>query len=190
MSTVRLRGIERDWLLVSIALVAVAAVAGLIVHLVAAGAYRDANPLNTDWHGDLSDAASIFYANARILAGLACGALLVGWVASLPPAEQLDGNPATIRRARLAIRISCDAVIAVLVVLNAALVGAAIGAYGFHVAGRLVPHGLLEVPAFVLGLTLYLRAHRGQLTVKAGAWGFAAAVALLLLAAPIETYIS
>jgi len=190
MSALQRRGLERDGLLVCVTLLAIAALAAVVVHLAAADAYRDANPLNTDWHGDIGDAAAIFYANARIVAGLACGALLVGWVQSLPPAEQLDGNPTTIRRARLAIRISCDAVVIVLVALNAALVGATIGAYGFDVAGRLAPHGVIEVPAFGLALTLYVRAHRGQLTVKGGLAGFSVAVAMLVIAALVETFLT
>jgi len=169
----------------------IAALAAIVVHLAAAGAYRDINPLSFDgWHGDLRDALDIFLTNGRIVIGLAVGAAFVGWVAALPPIDQIDGNPATMRFGRRMIVISCDAVVGALVTINVALVGGAIGAYGWRVIAHLVPHALVEVPAFIVALTLYVRAHRGRLSLNAGALGYAAALLLLAIAAPLEAFIS
>lgn len=88
------------------------------------------------------------------------------------------------------VRWICDAVVAVFIGLNVSAVGFAIGQLGGEGLIRILPHAWLEVPAFALGIWGYLLARSEALDLRAAFRVFGLAFALLLLAAPIEAFIS
>lgn len=97
--------------------------------------------------------------------------------------EVKDGRKPWIRRIT-------DLVVAVFLTMNVFALGFALGQLGMEAVMRVVPHAWLEVPAFGLGVWGYLRARRNQLPMRDGAALFGVAALMLILAAPIETYVS
>jgi transketolase C-terminal domain/subunit len=71
---------------------------------------------------------------------------------------------------------------------NVLVVGAAVGAYGERMVRAMLPHGPFEVAAYSLELTLYLEGRRRPLPAARLTGTIAASVALLALAALLETY--
>lgn len=102
---------------------------------------------------------------------------------SASPAEVEDGSKPWVRWI-------CDAVVAVFIGLNVSAVGFAIGQLGGEGLIRILPHAWLEVPAFALGIWGYLLARSDALDRRAAFRVFGLAFALLVLAAPIEAFIS
>lgn len=88
------------------------------------------------------------------------------------------------------IRRITDMVVAVFVTLNVAAAGFVIGQLGVDAVIRIVPHGILEVPAFTLAVWGYLLARKGRLDPGSARRIYITATLLLLVAAPIETFIT
>jgi hypothetical protein len=79
-----------------------------------------------------------------------------------------------------------DSVLAFILVANAALVGAAFGAYGPELASALVPHLPLELGAFSLAGGTYVAARTNPLRLGVALWVAGVVVSLLLVAACAE----
>lgn len=88
------------------------------------------------------------------------------------------------------VRWICDSVVIVFISLNVAAVGFAIGQLGGEGLARILPHAWLEVPAFALGVWGYCLARFDAIDRAGAVRIFGLAVACLLLAAPIEVFIS
>jgi len=97
--------------------------------------------LDATERGSLSDAASYFTTNVRVLAAI----LLAGWARSR-----------TVHLAPL-----LDALVGTVILVNAAVVGTALGAYGMPTV-RWLLHLPLEWAAFALGLAAYSARWKGQ----------------------------
>jgi hypothetical protein len=169
--------VDRRLALVAAAiLVAVTAVAAAIVAAAAAESVRDELRFGFGGVPDrLGEAISILTTNLRILSALLAAAVIA----------ELTRSPRRLARAGQRVM---DVLVAAAVVMNAALVGAAIGAYGGRMVAALLPHGPFELAAYALALGLFLRARTGALPaatlLRAGGW----AAALLVVAALLETY--
>ena len=126
----------------------------------------------------LDEALAILANNGRLLTAILAAVL----VAQAPWLAGPDARPGP---ALTALRAAVDVLLALAVAANAALVGAALGAYGTRMALAMLPHGPLELAAFATALALYLDARRGPLaihTMLAVAGGCAGALTAAALA--------
>jgi hypothetical protein len=130
---------------------------------------------------NLDAAAAIFANNARLLAAVFAAVL----VAQSP---WLIGRNARRDPAASALLAAVDAVLVLSVAANTTLLGAAVGAYGTRMIAAVLPHGPLELLAFAVALALHLRAHRGPLPASDILATATACLAMLALAAVLETY--
>ena len=130
----------------------------------------------------LETATSIFAGNARLLAAVFAAIL----VAQSP---WLAGPEARRGPLMSALTATVDAVLALAVAANVALVGSALGAYGERMAVAMLPHGPLELAAYALALALYLRARRGPITARHALDVGAVCLGGLALAALLETFV-
>jgi hypothetical protein len=126
-------------------------------------------------------AAAIFATNGRLLAAVFAAVLVAQslWLAGR------DTRRSPVACGLLA---GVDTVLVLAVAANAMLVGAALGAYGTRMVAAVLPHGPLELLAFAAALALRLRALRGPLPARRILGTAAASLALLALAAVLETY--
>jgi hypothetical protein len=129
----------------------------------------------------LGAAAAILATNARKLAGLYGLALAA-------QAPRLTATTRTPRRSVRALRVACDAGALGLLGPSAALVAAALGAYGARMAAAMLPHGPVELAAFALALSVYRDARRRPIRPARAIACAAAGLLLLALAAALETY--
>jgi hypothetical protein len=129
----------------------------------------------------LDTAVSIFAGNALLLAAI-FGAILVAQSPWLAGREAHKGPVMNVLTAAV------DAVLALAVAVNVALVGGALGAYGERMAVAMLPHGPLELAAYALALALYLRSRRGPLPTRHVLAVGAVCLAGLALAALLETF--
>jgi hypothetical protein len=127
----------------------------------------------------LNSAVWIFTNNGRELLGV-LGLLLIAQIA----AHRSDGPT----RAQCVVRAGGELVLAGAIGANVLVVGAAIGAYGERMVRAILPHGPFEVAAYSLSLALYKQGRRRPLPVVRLAGTIAASVALLALAALLETF--
>lgn len=88
------------------------------------------------------------------------------------------------------VRRAIDALLSGLLVLNAATIGIAIGAYGTRVITALTPHLPLEIAATSVAGGVYLSNRRAALPPATIAAAAAGSMALLIVAAVLETYVS
>jgi len=128
----------------------------------------------------LSTTVWILAHNARGLAGV-LGLLTVAQLAARSP------GPA---RAQLVLRSAGEVVIAGAITANLLVIGAAIGGYGTRMLVAMLPHGPVELAAYSLALALYLIGRRRALPAARVAVVACASVALLALAAALETWVS
>ncbi|HTT31908.1 MAG TPA: hypothetical protein VMG37_26065, partial [Solirubrobacteraceae bacterium] len=128
----------------------------------------------------LSTALWILANNAQGLAGV-LGLLMVAQLAARSP------DPT---RAQLALRSAGEVVIAGAIAANVLVIGAAIGGYGTRMLVAMLPHGPVELAAYSLALALYLIGRRRALPAARVAMVACASVALLALAAALETWVS
>lgn len=167
--------------IVAAALTAAAVVTAVVVHLALAGeARRWLDYRFPGVPGHVSTAVWILGHNARGLAGV-LGLLMVAQLAARSPA------PA---RAQLALRSAGEVVIAAAIAANVLVIGTAIGGYGTRMLVAMVPHGPVELAAYSLALGLYLRGRRRALPTARMVMVACASVALLALAAALETWVS
>jgi protein-S-isoprenylcysteine O-methyltransferase Ste14 len=96
---------------------------------------------------------------------------------------------AVVVHGRPQLRRPLDATLAVVLALNTATLGVALGAYGTRLIGAVALHAPLELAAFLLAGGAYLAARGPELT--AGGLTAVAAVAVTLVAAGaiVETYV-
>jgi hypothetical protein len=166
------------------------AIAALVVVVAATAAVVDAEgarrALGFTFEGvprEPGEALSILANNLR-LAFAAVGACLVAHL--LRPtltSRALERVPA---RALVTI---CDATLALACVGHVLIAGVALGGYGGRMAAALLPHGPLELVAFSLVLSAYLRARRGGLAPRRLAATSGACASLLLAGAVAEVYL-
>ena len=130
---------------------------------------------------NLDAATAIFANNARLLAAVFAAVL----VAQSP---WLAGRDACRGLAATALLAAVDTVLVLSVAVNTTLVGAAVGAYGTRMITAVLPHAPLELFAFAAALALHLRARRGPLSARQMLTTAAACLALLAVAAALETY--
>ena len=127
----------------------------------------------------IGDAVLIFEHNLVALLGV-LGVLLIAQIA----ARAFDGPGPILRAVHVCAELSLAAGIAA----NTLIVGVAIGAYGLRMVSATLPHGPIELAAYTLAIALYLHGRSralpsGHLATVAGA-----SVALLALAAALETF--
>jgi hypothetical protein len=127
-------------------------------------------------------AATILANNARLLAAVFAAVL----IAQSPWLAGPNGRRGLLGSALLA---CVDTVLVLAVATNALVVGAALGAYGSQMFAAVLPHGPLELAAFAAALALHLQAHRRRLAAHAVLGTAATCLALLALAAALETYV-
>jgi len=83
-----------------------------------------------------------------------------------------------------------ELILAGAIVANLLVVGAGLGAYGERMARAELPHGPVELAAYALALALYLQGRKRILPAGHLAKVVAASVALLALAATLETFVN
>lgn len=130
---------------------------------------------------NLDAAVAIFANNARLLAAVFAAVL----VAQSPWLSGRDARRGPLGAALLA---AVDAVLVLSVAVNTILVGVAVGAYGTRMIAAILPHGPVEFIAFAVALALHLRARRGPLGARHILTTAAACLAVLALAAVLETF--
>ena len=93
------------------------------------------------------------------------------------------------RSARLGVRFG-ELILAGAITANVVVVGAAFGAYRERMVMALMPHGPAELAAYSLAIALYLQDRRRNLPAAYVATVAVACVALLAIAAGLETWVS
>jgi hypothetical protein len=127
----------------------------------------------------LNSALWIFSNNGRELLGVV-GLLLIAQIAA-------RGSEGPTRGQRL-VRTGGELLLGGAIAANVLVVGAAVGAYGNRMVRAMLPHGPVEVAAYALALALYLRGRRRPLPAMRLAGTIAASVALVAVAALLETF--
>ena len=126
-------------------------------------------------------AAAIFTHNLRALLTVG-GALLIlqiqHWARTAPEAIY--------RWMRLAV----GALLGAAVLANVVLVGVSFGAYGARMVSAALPHGPVELASYSLALALYLQGRSRRLAPRHVLKVGALSVALLAIAAALETFLS
>jgi len=164
------------------AIVAAVAVAAVAVRLTLAAPARDllGYPF-ADPHPSLAGAAAILATNARKLVG-------VYGLALVAQAPLLAGEAGRPQARRAVLRLACDAGAVGLLAPSGVLVAVALGAYGSRMAAAMLPHGPLELVAFALALCVYRDARRRPVRAGRALGRAATGLALLAVAALLETY--
>jgi hypothetical protein len=129
-----------------------------------------------------SEAVSIFLANAR----LAGAPLAVAAIAQIP---LLIGDERLAQLLR-GVERACAALLLLFVAFNLAVVGAAVGAYGWRVLRTVLVHGPFELAAYSLVLSVWLRARRELVPVRGWLAAIAVTAGLLAAGAVLETFTS
>lgn len=176
--TVRLAG------LVAAALTVACGMTALAVHMCFAAAVRRwlAFPF-TGIPTTPVEAAGIFMHNLRAL-GAVGGLVLIAqsayWTARTAQPGPLHG---TLRRLG-------EALLAAAVAANLIVIGASVGAYGARMLRAALPHGPIELAAYSLALSLYLKARRRPLPAHCVLAAMALSASMLAIAAVLETYVN
>jgi hypothetical protein len=126
-------------------------------------------------------AVAIFAHNSRAILGV-FGLLLIAQIAARAPQ-----GPGRVLRI---IRGGGELILAGMIAANVFVVGAAIGAYGVRMAKAVLPHGPVELAAYSLALGLYLQGSRRALPAAHLIKLAGASVAVLALAAALETSVN
>lgn len=119
----------------------------------------------------IGEAAGIALHNAKFAAGALIGAAI---------------TPHTTQRMRHVV----DAVLGMVLVVNAVAIGLVLGAYGSRAMAALALHAPLEIAAMSLAGGAYLRSRTVRLGTSGVAVVGAGSIVLLALAAALETYAS
>jgi hypothetical protein len=167
--------------IVAAALTVAALIAAVVVRLaLAAQARRWLDYRFPGVPAHVSTAVWIFGHNARGLAGV-LGLLMIAQLAARSPDAA---------HAQLVLRSAGEVVIAGAIAGNVLVIGSAIGGYGTRMLVAMLPHGPIELAAYSLALGLYLRGRRRALPTAGMVMVACASVALLALAAGLETWVS
>ena len=124
-------------------------------------------------------AVGIFANNTRELLGV-LGLLLIAQLAA-----RRAGGPT---RTQLLLRSCGELILIGAIGANVLVVGAAVGGYGTRMVRAMLPHGPVEVAAYALALALYLQGRSRPLPTARLAGTIATSVALLAVAALLETF--
>ena len=124
-------------------------------------------------------AVGIFANNTRELLGV-LGVLLIAQLAA-----RRAGGPT---RTQLLLRSCGELILIGAIGANVLVVGAAVGGYGTRMVRAMLPHGPVEVAAYALALALYLLGRSRPLPTARLAGTIATSVALLAVAALLETF--
>jgi hypothetical protein len=124
-------------------------------------------------------AEGIFAHNLRSLSGVFALLTLARFAPRAPDKQS----------ARLGVRLG-EVILSGAITTNILAVGAALGAYRERMVLALMPHGPVELAAYSLAIALYLRDRRGNLPAAYVATVAVACVALLAIAAVLETWVS
>lgn len=124
-------------------------------------------------------AVGIFANNTRELMAV-FGLLLIAQLA-----VRRDGRPT---RAQLLLRTGGELILSGAIVANMLVVGAAIGGYGTRMVRAMLPHGPVEMAAYALALALYVQGRSRPLPSTRLAGTIAGSIALLAVAALLETF--
>ena len=130
-------------------------------------------------HADV--AVAIFLHNGRAILGV-LGLLLIAQLAARRPEDA--------GRAQRLILVAGELILAAVITVNVLVVGAGLGAYGARMVGADLPHGPVELAAYALALSIYVQGRRRALPAAHLAKVVAASVALLALAATLETFVN
>ena len=93
-------------------------------------------------------------------------------------------------RASATVRLLGEVLLGAAVAANLIVVGASFGAYGTRMLRAALPHGPLELAAYSLALALYLQGRTRALPARHMLAVVALSVAMLALAAVLETYVN
>jgi hypothetical protein len=126
-------------------------------------------------------ALGIFAHNSRAILGV-FGLLLIAQTAA-----RATGGPGPVLRI---IRAGGELTLASVIAANGLVVGLALGAYGVRMAKAMLPHGPVELAAYSLALALYLQGRKRALPVPHVVKVAVTSVALLALAAALETFMN
>jgi hypothetical protein len=126
-------------------------------------------------------AVAIFAHNARAMLGV-FGLLLIAQLAARRPVGRA--------RAQRSILAGGEVILAGVIAANVLIVGAGLGGYGQRIVRADLPHGPVELAAYALALTLYLQGRQRALSAAHLAKVILASVALLALAATLETFVN
>jgi hypothetical protein len=134
----------------------------------------------------IGEAGSILLDNARFVLGMTAA----GWLAQL----RFKGSRAAPRGAGAGlvlagIGLAVDVFVLLAALVNTALVGLAVGAYGWRMLAALLPHGPFEICAYCIAANLLLTAHRRPIARREWTVAVVATLGLLALAALLETFI-
>lgn len=167
----------------ALAVLAIAALAALVTAIGFAGPARDA--LGFGFGGlprTLPEAGAIFLHNARLMGAIAAAVLIV-------QSPRLGRDDGSLGRGGELLRTVVDVTLGVAVVVNAAVVGIAVGAYRGEMVVAMLPHGPIELAAYGLALALYLRARAARLDPRPALGLAACALGLLALGALTEAFL-
>ena len=126
-------------------------------------------------------AVAIFLHNVRAILGV-FGLLLIAQIAARRP-----GGAGKVQRLILA---GGELILTGVIAANVLVVGAGLAGYGWRMARAELPHGPVELAAYSLALALYLQGRRRALPPSHLARVVAVSVALLALAAVLETFVN
>jgi hypothetical protein len=132
----------------------------------------------------IGEASTILFNNERFVLGLGAAA----WVAQLKVRKSSPYDPGSVTVALMVLSWFVDGVVLFAALVNAAMVGLALGAYGWKTVEALLPHGPFEVAAYCVAGNLYLNARRRVLSRDEWMTAGATTLGLLILAAILETF--
>lgn len=126
-------------------------------------------------------AVLIFEHNLLALLGV-LGVLLIAQIAA-----RASNGPGPILRA---VHVCAEISVAAGIAANTLVVGVAIGAYGTRMFRAVLPHGPIELAAYTLAIALHLHGRRRALPARQIAATMATSLALLAVAAVLETFVT
>ena len=176
------RGIVAPAGLIACTLIAAVVLIAAVTHVAFAGQARG-------WFGyrfpgvPARPGVAVLIFEHNLLAGLGVvGVLLIAQIA----ARAFDGPGPILRAVQVCAEVSLAAGIAA----NTLVVGVAIGAYGLRMVRAVLPHGPIELAAYTLAIALYLHGRRRALPARQIAATIATSLALLAVAAVLETFVT
>jgi hypothetical protein len=132
----------------------------------------------------IGEAGSILLDNGRFVLGLGAAALLAQLIVRGTRAKK----PTDAIRMLAPLSIAVDAVVLLAVLVNVALVGVAVGAYGGRMLVALLPHGPFEVCAYCIAANLFINARRRPIARREWLTAGLVCAGMLTLAAVLETF--
>jgi hypothetical protein len=132
----------------------------------------------------IGEAGSILFNNGRFVVGIGAAA----WVLQLRLRKTSPDEPGAVNIALSLLSWGVDGVVLLAALVNAALVGLALGAYGWRTVEALLPHGPFEICAYCIAGNLYLNARRRLISRDEWITVGATSIGLLIVAAVLETF--